>query len=541
MSTIVGYGVSDTLKSLFEGLRQTTKEDGVTPVYHDKDVRELAKHLCCRNYGFLCWELLHLYWAVVHAYPSFRGQNSWLNFFWIERPFSAKTFRSAFSQGASWQGGEVKMESEALSIVIGPAKFAISPTRISLLATFNEFLLSVDSGLIQGFQTELIHSDINKVKQLSNQLQTVLYEFLKTHIPVAQQQTRFRYFENWLKNADLSPENVNDGDIFQFWVRASEDPDAESYKRFHTAFFDVLDSLTAFKVVDSQNGAAYAQTIGGDFQKGELDAGDWQESFATDSSNEMSVSNLANLAFEDVDENFDVNSLSKTPKCLSQNEISAMLYPMTYSVYAGRFLLSFLRLYVFDKWQAVIIQAMRKSKSSVYEKLQQPPSDTYGTYLQLLDSCNESLVFSRDCLLHILLQIEPKDACSELLQGLSKSTLADIALWMHESDTQSDMNHLAKKLIMGFPEFRRAVENCEIAYRKNNKAGFKQLTEAIDPEIYLETLNKVNKTTAKLDSFRLKIKQFLIDDLSLETKFSSDVCIFTSRFNSLYGDNNAGE
>ena len=535
MSTTAGYGVSDTLKYLFEGLRQTTKEDGITPVYHDKDVRELAKHICCRNYGFLCWELTHLYWAIVNAYPELKGQSNWVSFFWIDRPFSPKRFRAAFSQGVSWQNGEVILSSDTLNISNGTTKFSISPTRVSVLATFNEFLLSVDPRLIQGFQSELVHADINKVKQLSSQLQTALYEFLKAHLPHAQQQTRFRYFENWLTEENLIADVVNDDDIFRFWEHASEDPDAESYKRFQTAFFDVLDSLTAFKVVESQYAVAFAQTIGGDFESGEFDVGDWHDS------SDLLANNFTELAFSDVDEEFDVSSLSKQPKCLSQVEVAAIDYPLAYQAYTARFVLSFLRLYVFDKWQAVVIQAMRKSKSTVYEKLQQTPVDNYFTYLQLLKQCLESLVHSRQCLLHVLLQIDPQTATPELLQDMPEDTLAGVAHWINENGHEGESHMLFKKLTMHFPVFRQAIEGCDNAYKNNNKAGFKVVPEASESELYAETLTKVNKTLVKLDGYIHKIEQLLIDEQSLDTKFSSDVCIFSNRFNSLYGDKNAGE
>ncbi|MDU0356399.1 hypothetical protein RS130_23125 [Paraglaciecola aquimarina] len=83
MSSIINYGISETLKSVFAQLKETPGLNGNK--YHSKDVEQLSQDIVCRNYGSVCYELSFLCWAVVN-----RSQLSVANSS-TTHPFSSST------------------------------------------------------------------------------------------------------------------------------------------------------------------------------------------------------------------------------------------------------------------------------------------------------------------------------------------------------------------------------------------------------------------------------------------------------------------
>jgi hypothetical protein len=522
MPTTVGFGVSDTLRSIFDGLSQAQGLSGQK--YSDIDINKVRQYVTCRNYSKASLELVYLCWAIVNAYPSRRGASSLEAFFWLDEAYTPKRFRQAFKQRWQDSSGTVALTQVYLNLEVGNKAFSISPSRVGVLAVLMEFIITVDPSLIHTIQSSLYKANAKAIDQLAKQIQKSVYQFLKSHLPEAQIQTRYRYFEAWLNQSTKSPASLDDEDIMAFWQDASEDKHAQSYVLYSTALFDVLDALSAINIVESQQGVAFAKSFGAEVEFGEIDP-------------EL----VQALLFSETTDQLDVKGLCQAPKCLTQEE-AQWLEPMNdYKLYSQKFLLSFMRLQVFAPWQSVLVQAKRKSQAKVTEKLAEVPVQGYAMYQLEVSGLSKALTYAQNCLLHVLLERDPELACAELLQKLPQEQLRLIAefLLQQKQQSQASGSSLLKQASLQFSAFRQLIQTAEQAFKKNNKAGFKTLPEQDELEPYIKALQHITQLQALLDKHQDNILKLDSQILSLSSIFSSDVCIFTNRFNTLYGGSNA--
>jgi hypothetical protein len=531
--SIIGYGVSDTLKSIFEGLRQTTvsawdNNDAAHSYnkYTAKDVDKLSQHIVCRHYGKLCLELSYLCWAIIHSYPSTSRHRPLLDFFWLANAHTPKRFRAAFAQ--PWQSkiGKVTMAADYLQLELGTVEFAISPSRIGLLAVFMEFLHSIEPGLIANLQANLTNANDAAVKALSSHLQKSIYQFLKDHLPEAQLQKRFRYFEQWLQSSDRDIDTLADDDVIVFWDTARTDPEAESYVLYNTSLSDILDGIDAYKIADSQFNVAYAASFGADLEAGEIDPG-----------------KIETLLFESSSEDVSIKQLCENPKCLTQEQV-LLLHPLVrFAPHQPHFLSSLMRMQIFGSWQAVLVQAKRKSPLILADKLSRPPTSGYLAYVNTLADIQRATEHSLLCLLHVLLNIDSAAGLNCLLSQLPPPDVEQISHWLAETYEGNDpLPHyktLTQQIKLQFPAARLLIDKAEQAFKQNNKAGFKTMPTQADADIYqaaVETLSMVAKVLQRHTAAILCIAP---DMMTLETIFCSDACIFIDRFKQIYGEANA--
>lgn len=526
MPTTVGFGVSDTLRSIFDGLSQAEGLNGQK--YSDIDINKVKQYVICRNYSKASLELVYLCWAIVNAYPSRRGASNLEAFFWLDEAYTPRRFREAFKQAWQDSPGKVALAQVYLNLEVDNKAFSISPSRVGVLAVLMEFIITVDPSLIHTIQSSLFRGNSKAIDQLAKQLQKSIYQFLKSHLPEAQIQTRYRYFEAWLNQSGQTPASLDDEDIMHFWQDASEDKQAQSYVLYSTALFDVLDALSAIEIVENQQGVAYADSFGAEREFGEVNP-----------------EQVHTLLFSESPEQLDVKALCQAPKCLTQEE-AQWLQPLSdYRLYTHTFLLSFMRLQVFASWQSVLVQAKRKSQSTVAEKLTEVPEQGYAKYQLELSTLSKALTYAQDCLLYVLLERDPELACAELLQKLPQEQLRPVAGFLAELRQQSPASwpSLLKQISLQFPAFRQLIQPLQGAFKKNNKAGFKTLPQQEELEPYINALHHMTKLQGLLNKHQDNIIH-LDNQLDSQIKllssiFSSDVCIFTKRFNTLYGGLNA--
>ncbi|WP_299071477.1 hypothetical protein [uncultured Paraglaciecola sp.] len=532
MPTTAGFGVSDTLRSIFDGLRQAEGINGLK--YISRDVNLIQQYVSCRNYAKACLELVYLNWAVVNAYPNKRVGTPIERFFWLDEAYTPKRVRAAFAE--PWSSGEnsVKVTPEVIHLQLAHHQFDISPVRVSTLAVLMEFVLAVDPSFIGLFDKELRAANQTQVDQIAKKLQQAIYRFLKEHLPEAQMQNRFRYFENWMKNQQITPDDVNDQHILDFWQQASDDPHAESYVLYATALFDVFDAMSAMDVVETQSQILYAKSLGANAENQELDL---ERLFSEEPSQGVQwEQHIQDTVFSDSKPITDVKQLCLAPKCLTQQEADRLQPLMSYSAYSQRFLRSFLRLQVFAKWQAVLVQAKRKSVARLQDKLTQIPENAYATYLEDVVDCSNSIQQALLCICHVMSELQPETACSEYLDAIEPKQIPPIGQKILELKQQKlGWNAIFSALNLQFPAFRQQREKTEKAFKKNNKSGFKNLDELLDEDEYYHAQQNLHAAKASIAEHIHLIQQLDEQTTSLKQIFASDVCIFTSRFNSFYG------
>lgn len=545
MVSTVGYGVSETLLSMFDGLRQTTisastPQREIKRKFLSADIDRLAQYICCRNYGFLCRELCFLCWAIVRACPDKQFNTPLFTYFWLTDVATAAGFRRTFAN--PWQGdqGEVCLQEGALHIQVGQTPFVISSSRAGVLVGLMEFIASVDNTQVQHITDTVSKGGSEDIDILSKTLQKCLYDFLKLHLPEANDQSRYRYVTDWLNRNGRKPEDINDNDILLFWQQANDDPAPAkpSHVRFETAVDDMLNTLHALALLRIQKASQRAFSQGLDGELGEVDL----SRVMAEPEGEQGEDNLADFVhgalFNDIPAPAQPNILTLTPKCLTKSQAKRIQPIVKHTPYLGRFCLSLLRLQVFGQWQAVLSQAKRKSAASLKEKMASPPDNGYEDYRQEMISCAESLAFSQQCLLYALLPHEPERVLGELIETLpplNENHMQRLALQVKGANTPQHKQTLVETLAKDWPALQDALKQLASAYKANNKEGFKILPDAYVTDAYLEALSEVSKLQSIVQN-HLKALKSLGEIIPQDRKFHADVSIFTAKFNQLYGE-----
>ncbi|MDU0356400.1 hypothetical protein RS130_23130 [Paraglaciecola aquimarina] len=77
------------------------------------------------------------------------------------------------------------MGDDYLHMQFDKSEFAISATRIGVLAVMLEFIVNIEPAQLAHIEQSLIGASTDAIKQLSSRLQKLIYSYLKQHIPEA--------------------------------------------------------------------------------------------------------------------------------------------------------------------------------------------------------------------------------------------------------------------------------------------------------------------------------------------------------------------
>jgi hypothetical protein len=268
----------------------------------------------------------------VVNHPHYQS-SALIKFYWVQENIKPKAFRHAFNQPIHTTSGDIKLTENYLSLTLDSLEFSISPTRISVLAVMLEVIATIDPSQLTKIETQLLNATSQGVKQLSSELQKLIYAFLKEHIPKASTQERFRAISDWLKQHKLSANRLSDQDVLNFWLTPPAQP---SYIKYSTVVDDLLDAVSAIEEVENRFNADYALSLGTDQEQGEVDA-QW----------------IQQTIFEQALSPSDFDGLCQSPKFLTLAQYEPIKAILSHGKMARQLPLSFLRLAIFSSWQAV--------------------------------------------------------------------------------------------------------------------------------------------------------------------------------------------
>ncbi len=516
MSNIINYGISETLKALFAQLKDTPGLDGYK--YHGKDVEQISQNIVCRNYGSVCYELSFLCWAVVNN-PHY-SSSPLLSFFWLEENIQPKGFRQAFSQPIQTASGQVCMGEDYLQLHIGDTEFAISPTRTGVLAVMLELIVSIEPAQLSKVEKLLLGANAQAIKQLSSNLQKLIYSYLKEHIPEASTQQRFRAISGWLKQHGLTAERLTDQDVLNFWLSPPEQP---SYIKYSTVLDDLLDAITAIEVVENTFNADYALSLGNNSKQGEVDA-DW----------------VQNTVFEQADDNEDLSWLCQSPKFLTLAQYQPMKPLLSHGKLARQLPLSFLRLAIFGGWQSVLVQAKRKSTQVLADKLKQSPDCHYKNYTDDLSHSQFQCKQVQQAICHMLFTLDNLLFVGIMLKQIPVELQQTLKTWMREQieDTaETETHHLLhiQQWLSQHPDAQAWLTEAENAFKNNNKDGFKKMPSTEELDIYQDGSEALDHCQQVVERYLLAIEKLNHENTELAEIYRSDLCIFSNRFKQIYG------
>lgn len=526
MTNIINYGISETLKALFSQLKETRGIDGYK--YHGRDVEKISQNIVCRNYGTLCYELSFLCWAVVN-HPQYTSSSDsatqrtcspLLSFFWLEENIQPKRFRKAFNYPLKTTSGQAFMGKDYLQLKIGDTVFSISPTRVGVLAVMLELIASIEPSQLSNIETLLLDADTKAIRQLSSNLQKLIYNFLKKHIPESSIQERFRAISGWLKQHSLSVEGLTDQDVLDFWLKPPAQP---SYIKYSTVLDDLLDATTAIDIVKNTFNADYALSLGNNSEQGEVDA-DWVQS----------------TVFEQADDVADLSWLCQSPKFLTLNQYQPMSPLLHHGKLARQLPLSFLRLAIFGAWQSVLVQAKRKSPQVLANKLEQFPDSHYSDYTNELSDSLYQCKQVQQVIAHIFYTFDNLLFVGIMLKQIPAELQQTLKIWMRdqivetaESETTLFLN--IQQWLSQHPVAQTWVTEAQSAFKNSNKEGFKTLPLIEKLDIYQDGSETLDHCQHIIERYLMEIKKIKCENVSLAEIYRSDLCIFSNRFKQIYG------
>lgn len=536
-SALARYGVSDELIGMFESLRETPGRAGNK--FRLEDVNAVAQSIVCRNYGKACLELSYLLSAVLQRFPPNldpkRNFSPLLDFFWINESITPRRFRQAFDSPLTNGNIQLQIGKEFLQIAYGSSEFAISPTRVGYLAALFEFLVNVSPRIIKTAETQLAKPDVKSIKSFASDLQKLCYDYLGKQMEPAQQQRRFHFLSQWLK--DKSPgvmlkDSINDETVLAFWQQVALDEDDKlGFKLYRTVATNFISLLQALHIGTSKRESDFAMTIGYDADGGEM--------------HPEHLDSLLGASDDDID----IGWLAETPKFVTKQQLLLLtsIYSATHAL--GKLPLSVARMWLFGNWQSELVQATRNGGPSVIKtKLNKTFDGLYAQFQQDIENLNTTLAAVRLAVWHIFIELKQDSALQTMAQLLPEAAWSDVEQLLSTLQNQvsgGDEEALTAQINQAFfeklaqyrlqlPELNHLLQQAKKTYSANNKQGFKQLPEVDNLSVYEYGFETLGRCCGVLEHYHQDLCQLFSPAAVEVDKSRSDLVIFTDMFKKLY-------
>lgn len=273
---IIEVGKSSELVAAFKMVEEA-EMDG-EPKFSPQVCRDLAKAIACRNYSKAGLELCHL----ARIADAVGGGAGYEMFFWAGGSARASAFRAQAIEGVRMMGGNIKglnLLDSGVEAVYADGSFTVTFGRMAFLSALMEFLLStVGYSEMDGVLRDCLGSGVS-AKDVSNQangLSRLIYEYLKDHLPTAQNQRKFRRLIEFMEERtsdDFGAESIDDDVIFDFWRAESimGTADGVDFKTFLAAFKTFVRFRQTLDAAGDQQALENPHIIGLDREAGEID------------------------------------------------------------------------------------------------------------------------------------------------------------------------------------------------------------------------------------------------------------------------------
>jgi hypothetical protein len=514
------------------------------PKFMQRTCRELGRILVCRAYAPALLELCHL---VLIASACGRPRPDQVErFFWDSGPARGNSFRAYMDKqidqsGWRWEGFTVT--ADGVRIDTGEIEFTVHFSRMPLLSALMEFLMTTIGYPELNETLQPITGTLPTKKALSdtaNKLAKQLYDFLKDHLPTAQEQRKFHRLIDFMAEAQpggFDYLSIKDPLLLDFWQQASRQPssDGVDFKTFSNVFGLFVNLRQSLEQVDNLRELSSPRHIGSDREAGEIDPDE-----------------LLHL-LEPVDEPSNPLAELQAPpanriKFLNQQEQAGAELLAETGPTAQALPQSLLRCEVFEPGRKRLTQALR-DKAPLEKRLALIETCAEGDYparIQAygkLDKHIENLLFAS---LYVLLRHGDESTPALALALRPELDLRPLVALLTPSE-QNNLVSLSGKVLanqlmamMEHPESLDAplaelVREMQKAFKKIARKGFKE-TEIDQPEI-VEGFAQGHPLLVQL---RQQIKRFIDrlqnSELDWAAQFQADYKIFTKQFHKLYGE-----
>lgn len=515
------------------------------PKYMHRTCQELGRILVCRTYAPALLELCHL--VMIASACGTHRLDQVERFFWGSGTARGNSFRAYLKMQidqAGWRWEGFTVTTEAVKIASGDIEFAIHFSRMPLLSALMEFLMSA-IGYLQLNETLQSINDTLPTKEVlsdtANKVAKQLYDFLKDHLPTAQEQRKFHRLIDFMTEAHpggFDFLSIRDPLLLDFWLKASLQPSSDGidFKTFSNVFRLFMHLRQSLEQVENLREFSRPRHIGSDLEAGEIDPGD-----------------LLHL-LETADEESNPLSYLQVPpanriKFLNKQELSGAKLLMETGTTAQALPLSLLRCEVFEPGRKRLTQALR-DKAPIEKRITLAKACAEGDYktrIQAYAKLEKHIEGVLLASLHVLLR--NRDECSlalalRLRPELDLSSLAALVLSPEQNNPLSlDGKTLSNQFMQMLeqPEaldtsLAELVTEIQAAFKKIARKGFKE-TEIEQAEIvegFVQGHPLMEQIRQQIKRFTDTLDHLLDFEVDWATQFQADNEIFSKQFHKLY-------
>lgn len=487
---LVEVGKSETLLAVF----QTTCEsdvDGVPKFTHDT-CRTLMRHIACRSYARGLLELCHL---LNIADAGAVGRGGYVYFFWDSGPARSRSFRGYVRRtmeagGFTREGFEAG--AEGVTATYPDGTFMVTYGRMPYLSALLDFVVNaVGFTVIDDALAEMKAAGPTRsaVSDAANGLARAVYDFLREHLPSAQNQRKFQRMTGFLKEAmdgDFDTAMIDDQTVLDFWLAESPKPseDGTDFRTFQTVLKTFVQLIRSLDDAQSQHEMRHTRSIGTDREAGEVDP---DAILAAIEHGEERQNPLLALGAPPLD----------AVKFLNKQEHVDLELVLDSGVEALRLPVSILRATVFGKAQGRISQALRRrAKADELEALfRDGAEESYLDRRALWDSRLAHIRRVQMAAIHALVRGKRSEAVEAILTLWPDLDLAPVAEALKSAEpaggnvvslhggrvTERFMDLLEDPKAVG-PDLAEAIAEARRAFKGIARQGFRD-DEADQPEV----------------------------------------------------------
>lgn len=497
--------------------------------------RDLAKTITCRSYAPAVLELCHL---VNIADASAGPGGRWEMLFWgvgVARSaaFHGRIIRSVEKHG--WRREGFTATAPGIEARYADGRFTVTYARMPFLTALMEFLVSaLDYPGLDDIFRRMIESGPTQhsVSEHANQVSRMVYDYLRDHLPTAQNQRKFHSLIGYMQEragADFNSEAIDDAVVLDFWRVESLDASAEGvdFKTFQTVF----KSFVRLRQTLDQAGDLYAlsnpKVIGSDREAGEVDPDSLRRVVETIDAEENPLLRL-------------LEPPASAVKFLNKREAGTLELLMECGRAALDMPLSLMRCEVFGKAQARITQALRRKLQprELDELLSDPASSDYAElrdeFAALVDHLRRVLLAS----LHLLTRVGSTEAASLLLAIKPDVDLSPLRnLVKSRGEAAGRVLAVLEDPARAGPDIAGLMAEARTAFRSISRQGFSEdvAGDAEGREAFSEGTRAVMAIGKHLKAFQNRLDRHPPEG-GWPAQYRNDLAIFSRQFHLLYGE-----
>jgi len=430
---LVDVGKSDTLLAVFRGTAESDV-DGV-PKFTPDTCRLLVRNIACRSYARGLLELCHLL-NIADACATGRG--SYYYFFWdsgLARPSAFRGYvRQALESGTFARDG-FSAGGDGVTVDYPDGTFTVTYGRMPYLSALLDFVVNaIGFEAVDDAVAAMTAAGATRaaVSDAANGLARAVYEFLREHLPSAQNQRKFHRMTGFLKSRlgeDFDISMVDDQTVLDFWIAESPKPseDGTDFVTFQTVLRSFVNIIRALQDAQSQHEMRYTRSIRTDREAGEVDP---DAVLGAIEHGEERQNPLDELEQEPVN----------AAKFLNKTEAGDLKLVLDSGAEALRLPVSVLRAIVFGKAQGRISQALRRKADSAEMQalFRDAAEETYDQRRAQLEGRLEHIRNVQLAAVHILIRARRTEAVDAILTLWPDLDLGPVAEALRSAEPAAD-------------------------------------------------------------------------------------------------------